>query len=1095
MIAVLDATRELLTVLDPLACHERTIRFVGWARESADRAAVCADLRALGAYERHLALLGSIVVGDRAGVEAALADPVPAIRGFALEAALRAGLLAGRVGDLSAADRRRVFRTLRRLRRPEIADALIAEIRAHRGDAEAAAVLPACGPETVRALLPELEHLVNQHALGARHPGLLLDRVTERLAAAASEDRPAVWDETAGAVLKCDPERVLDLLERYAPEDCLPGPLTAYGILAARHPDRVARLLTAPGRVAWLRSRMLPPAVLRRLAGLPAERLVPLARVVRDQARVFAALLDAVPPARRGALYDEALADVDTTARVPAPIVVEVLPAAFRHREATRVLGLPEIREHEVHVRLWSAFLAWPQASVALEPALRSGDADERASAYGLLIKAARRTRDRQVVADVVNRLDRLRNEQDPVRAAALTALAGVAPLLTAGTAAALTRIVTDAVEARDASAATTGALAQLAAATLQQHLGEPGLRDWALLTIDLIGSASRVPVLHRFDSVLRRGQEAMVVDRLHGWVEGSAERGWYGPLFALTRALGRRAWRVPALQELLRRAVGPGTTAWVARTAVELWLEDPRARGERVAEVLTVDPSTVTIPVVWRTVSTRRTDLLDRVLARRPRGRLIDAGVRWVPGLPERADRWLPRQQAAFVALQQLLIDDAESPVWARAGAIRAAARVPGPGRELVRRYLAASEVVIAESALGALPWTDRPDEALSELLEYADSDRARVALYAAGRAARFVEPSRLPAVLGGVLLGTAKITSRKAAARLLAAYGPPAVLTTLLDAYAEPGTHRDVRAAIVAAARLRLDLEPSWTILERAGAGSREERRAVLAAGPNVVADRHRPRYAALIADACRAPDREVRRAAFAALPAWSRWLAGGTALIAERLAGLGDDLSQPDAAHLLQALDRLDPGGAALAGVLGRLAGRDAADDRPDDSLADRPARRRVRVLADGAVGWSRGRPPSADRSGLTVAFRGLAGRPTFLAVATTALVGIGRLDNLDEIADRCAGRPVLAVRAAERVGSRIHDLPDQLDPARLRGVVRRLAGRGDLAGGLFAVALVRPGASFGWAEPWQELLVALRGHPDADVREEAYAIDMS
>jgi hypothetical protein len=83
----------------------------------------------------------------------------------------------------------------------------------------------------------------------------------------------------------------------------------------------------------------------------------------------------------------------------------------------------------------------------------------------------------------------------------------------------------------------------------------------------------------------------------------------------------------------------------------------------------------------------------------------------------------------------------------------------------------------------------------------------------------------------------------------------------------------------------------------------------------------------------------------------------------------------------------------------------------------------------------------------------------------------------------------------VRAAERIGPRVRELPDLIDPAHLRGVIRRLAGRGDLAGGLFAVALVRPGASFGWGEPWRDLLVALRGHPDADVREEAYAIDMS
>jgi hypothetical protein len=83
----------------------------------------------------------------------------------------------------------------------------------------------------------------------------------------------------------------------------------------------------------------------------------------------------------------------------------------------------------------------------------------------------------------------------------------------------------------------------------------------------------------------------------------------------------------------------------------------------------------------------------------------------------------------------------------------------------------------------------------------------------------------------------------------------------------------------------------------------------------------------------------------------------------------------------------------------------------------------------------------------------------------------------------------------VATADRVAARLRELPELVDVDRLHGVVRRLAGRGDLAGGLFAVALVRPGATFEWSAPWRDLLVSLRAHPDADVREEAYAIDMS
>ena len=388
-------------------------------------------------------------------------------------------------------------------------------------------------------------------------PGPLLDRVGERLAAAPPELRGRIWGDAAGAVLRCAPARALDLLERYAPEESLPGPLGGYGVLAAHDAGRVAWLLVAPGRAAWLQRTVLPPALLRRLAALSTDELVPLACRLRERSQALAALLDAVAPARRGQLYDRAMAEVDTASLIPAAEIMAVLPAAVRIREATRVLGMAKTRQWEAEVRSWSAYLAWPQASVALEAALGSGEAEERAHGYVLLVEAARRSRDPRVVAEVIVRLGRLRNEQDPVRAAALTALAKAAPLLTADTAAGLTQLTTDAVDARDASAATTTALSTLAADVLVYHVDVPQLREWALLTIDLVSTGAHVPVLRRFDTVLRRGQETLVFARLRGWVEASIARRRYGPLFALTHALGRRAQRLPQLQELLRRAIG----------------------------------------------------------------------------------------------------------------------------------------------------------------------------------------------------------------------------------------------------------------------------------------------------------------------------------------------------------------------------------------------------------------------------------------------------------------------------------------------------------------------------------------------------------
>ena len=1091
MCAVLASTRELLSSLDSLPYRQRLRRVAGWARASADRVEVCIEMRGLGVYERHLALVAAMAAGDAQSVRAALRDDQPGIRAAAFGAAARAGLLGGVDLDLSAMDRRRVYRVLRRLPAPGAADALIAGVRAEYGDDEAAALLPACSEAVARSLLPALEHAADLEALMHRHPGVVLERAESRLAGAVPEVRDRIWSEMGHAVLDGDPATVLALLERYAPPTSLPGGLTAYGLLAAYDPARVAALFTAPDRAAWVGRAALPPALLRRLAVLPTERLVPLARLVRDNARTFAALLDEVPPSRRGALYDGALAEVDTTARLVATQVMEVLPAAVRIREATRILGLPTTRQDETQVRYWSSFLAWPAASAALADALASGNAGERAAAYRDLVHAARRSRDPQVVADLVGRLGRLRNEQDPVRLAALSALSSVARLLPSGAAAGLTRLTTDAVDARDGSAATASALGALAADTLQHHVDVPELREWALLTIDLVGSVAKTPVLRRFDVVLRRGQETMVADRLLGWVTAAVDRGRHGPLFALTGALGKRAWRVPELQELLRRATGRHSPEPVAARAVELWLDNPRGRGDRVEQVLTADPTTVTIPVVWQTICTSRTDLLDRVLDQPPRGRFVADHLRWVPGWPVRPERWLPRQHTAYLRLQDRVAADAEAGVRQRAAAIRAAAPIPALGRELVLRYLDSPTVVLAEAALGALAWTDRPAEALPLLLGHAGDDRARVALYAAGRVARFLPPSRLPAALQPVLRDPGvKVTSRKEAARLLARLGPPRVMETLLATYVDPQTHRDVRAAIASAARQRLDTEASWTILETALRGSREERRAVLAGHPSDVAERHRARYAALVTEACRVADREVRRTAFAQLLYWSRWAGEVTELVVDQLIDLGEHRTAIEMAHLLRALN---DGGLSVA--VDRLVQRDAADAGPDGPGADRPGRRRIETLAQAAVIWARSTPADTDRSPVLAAVRQLAAQPAFTATATTTLVGLGRLDNLDEIADLCAGRPVLAVRTAARVATRLRELPNAIDATALRPAILRLAARDDLAGGLFAIELTRPGATFGWSAPWRDLLLQLRHHPDPDVREEAYTIDMT
>ncbi|WBB80585.1 hypothetical protein O7606_04130 [Micromonospora sp. WMMD882] len=1120
MVAVRRSTKRLLSELDALAYPDRMVTLAHRVRalaDSGDLPEVLADLRAGDTYHRFLAVTAGQVVGDRAGVLAAVDDPDRSVRAAAVRAGLRAGWLsaadlAGLLRDASADLRRLVYRTLRRLRRADLADALVDEVRRGFGDAEAAALLPVCAPGHVGRLLPDLAHAVgNWKPLARRHGETLLAYAETTLADLGPARRAGWWTAHGPELLtvaRRHPGRVLDLLERHVPADRLPGDLVDYGPLAAVAPRRLLALLTAPARAGGLTRRRLPRALLRRLGRLPWPDLVELARRLRRRPDELRRLLLVVPPADRGALYDAAHADVDTDRVPPNPALVAALPYAWREREARRALTLDVVRLHEASVRTWSALLPWPEASAALAPALRAADPQDRSAGWTLLLAAARRSGDPAVVAEAVARLPRLRNEQDPVRAAAVLGATVLVPLLRADSVDALTQLTVDATTARDASPGTLSALGALATRVLAHHLDEPALVGWALDTLDRLFGGHRLPPLGQFDRTLRRGQEALVLTRLGPWIEAGLARGNAAPLFAVTRALGRRAHQLPDLQELLRRATRPGNVSDTVRRAVGLWLADPSTRDQRVAQVLADDPSTITLDVVWRAVSARRTDLLDRVLTGPPpAGAFLTAGTRWIPGPPERPGRWLPRQRQAYVSLQARLVADAGTPLAYRAAALRAAAQVPDAGRDLVLRYVDSANVTLAEAALGALPWTDRPEEALPVLLAHADTDRARVALYSAGRAARFVRPSALLAPLSTVALGRGKVTSRKEALRLLGRFGPAEAMPVLVSAWQQPDQHRDVRTAVVAAARQRLAAPESWIVLDEAVHAGREQSVTVLATSPDDVPVPDRPRYAALVARACASPDRQVARFAWSRLGPWLPWPPDLGTLVTAALTDLTDPHLWPSLRPFVGALlDHPDrPERTVLDAALRALVHADETDPEPGGPAADRPARRRMEAVLGAAADWAASAEPQVDRAPVREAARELGRRSAYRAGAAGLLTALVRLDDdtadqltadLLEITALVEDRPALAANLAARLAAHCGQrTAGAADPTPILDTARRLAARHEAAAGLFAVALAGRGKGYGWSEPWRELVHELRRHPVADVRDAAFAITMA
>jgi hypothetical protein len=1037
-------TSSLFAEVDALPFPRRMALFAARTRElsgSGGLDAVLAELASGDRFERRVGLFCAVVAGRLTWVTASVADPDWRIRHAALSALLRIGdVETAGIGPAvlaaPAATRDHLYRRIRAADRTDLAEALIGQVRSRFGDREAARLLPACTAQTVARLLPEVGHEIgNWPALARRHPDVALDDAIRQLEQLSRPRRAEWWTRFGPGVLtagRVAPHRVLDVLERFAPATYLPGDLRAYGVLAAVDPDRVLRLLTVRGRAGWLARVGLPRAVLSRLCRLHPTALVDLAHGLRDNEAALADLLGAVAPRHRAHLFDAAHAGVDRGQALPASVILDALPWERRIAEADRILGLDRVRDNEALTLHYTAFRGWPQAEPVLAAATRRGQPEERAAAHELLLACAARTREPAVVTDVIGRLTWLRNEQDPVRARALAALARVpVRLIEPELAAALEQIVADAVAARDCSTATMNAISDLAVQVLRHHYASPPLLRFAQRSLERLFGGDRLPWLGRLDTQLRRGQEIELFGAVHGWLRAGVEHGRYEPLFAIARALGHRAFALPELQTMLGNAVHAANVSSVMRQAISLWLADPATRPARVEPVLLADSSTITLPEVWHPISTNRTDLLDLVLTGSPpAGRFLATGVRWVPTHAPYVQRWLPRQQRAYADLLTRLARDAGVAIHTRAAAIAAAARIPTHGRPLVERYLDSPNVTLAEAALGALPWTDQPDHTLPTLLAHIDDDRARVATYAAGRAARFVAPDQLHPVLRGIAIASGKITSRKEAVRLADRLAVPGTGALLQEVWRQDGQHRDVRAAVVSAARQRPHDEHAWTVLTAAAGGDRDEARALLAADPFRVAERHRARYADLVTRACQHTDRETARAAWTAYPAWVQW-AQDPGLVVTHLSNLDDRTVWPAVATALVALVDAGLGDQITLDAFDALAHLDTTDPTRDDPHRDRPAHRRIERLVTHLMAWSTRAGPDTDRAVLRTAGHLLAQRPDLVHHAARLLVHGVVLDgdpapttrHLDELCDRLTGRPVAAAAAAKVLARRL------------------------------------------------------------------------
>ncbi len=891
------------------------------------------------------------------------------------------------------------------------------------------------------------------------------------------------------------------------------------GDLVAVDAERTVRWLADPGRPYRRWERTAGPALCRRLVAADPPSLPRLgARWFHRGA--FTALLRALPPERRGAFLDAVVAAAGPRDRhVRAhPGVLAELPPAERHARARAALAGTEDAWDR---RNLLALLPPDEARPGLLAALHARDAEDRGGAWESLVLNAAHSRDPERVRDVLARAaGGLANEWDSVRGDFLGTLAGVpVPVLVAALAdgdgtASLERVCRDALAARDRSPVTVDAVRAVAVALLADRTAPGTALPTAAGLLEALAAHTGSIEMPPLEGALDADGVGAVTAALGPWLDRSAARGDVAPLLALVASGGRRAYGVPELQDRLEKALAGCPDAVFAEVAAA-WLADPATRGARVAELLAREPSAVFLPPVLAVLAAERTDLLDTALAEpvRPGGRFPPAGA--ARPLPDfrYAGRWLPRQQEAAVRLAAAVVADADRAVGERVAALRAVAPVPEHGPALLRRYVEGrassgpADRALAAAALDAVAHTDDPASALGTLLGHAGDERAAAAWSAAARAAAHARPGRVAALLQDVLTRESgvKVTVRKTAARLAAHHLPPGAAVALLTAVARaPGVHPDVRATVVGLAPALLPAPEMWAVLESAVDGTEADRGALLDVSPAALAPAHRARFGRLMARLAFAEGAGSDFRSVSGLAGWARYAPeAGTALAdlaadltrTERPWNAVSGLQEVARSGLPHPLGGVAPGSLLLGAVDRLLACVAAGEPEGGGRDGDLPALRRLRSLL---------RSPGLAPGDCAALARRLAGEPAVLTIRTALLVravdltasGPESLAALREVTAAVQGRPVLAFRTAEELEEAHEYGPALADPAPALGAVRTLGEDGGLVPGLLAVALAQAlGTRLAWPAPCRTALVALRRHPDPDVRDLAYATDLS
>jgi hypothetical protein len=781
------------------------------------------------------------------------------------------------------------------------------------GEREAACLLVRLAPSDVATLLPRYDSGISgARALVRVHAVTVAAHVREHLAGVEASMRPTAWREVYGwfsLLVSEAPLRAMSVAQEFLEEaGSTSWRWLPLGTLVHADPAAFASLMRVSTDVCdavTANSAQLRSAFHR----LDDDTLVHWAKNATDGA--LADALRGLSMKRRASVLHRCRNSAIDDASL-ATVLLDVAPLILAADLARRQRAKAAVAADPIRALKLCAYLPLAEAQPLLAKAAVTAEAAVRALSLSLVATAAGRHQRRDdVLAAALEQLDRIKNEQDPVRQMVVQAWARVpAARFTSGCAPWLVRIAEHVCDARDTSPSTRHALHQLSSRVLVAavvHSDDALLRAALQMMQKSAGRDGSVSFTFRDVDVPPRAVLPLIA-ALRTQVDDAIERSRPDVALSLATALGRRAYENSDVDAWLWRIVRQGKTHESSRAA-QLLLQAPRMRDERVAQFLALDTSFVIVcPTLQRHLHVRRQDLLapivdvDRALT----GRFADKKARWMWPLSTQLWRWSPADQRRLIAMAGRAIDDDKHVTMSRAWAIAVRSAVPCARIADFASALANKDVVVVEAALRALSCLDDPTDATPTLLEYVDGDRARVAMYAVHRALLSSPPQRTRALLEGVLSSKAKITAKKEALRLLGSLRIDGGVD-VLERHLAADVHKDLRVAAGHALRQRLDDPRTFALLQRLATSTDSDGpRSLVEVSRASVPPPGRPQHLSLLLLCAQHADARVREAAYGALPAWSIDDVAGS--IVDRLVSAlldADDFAWGEAARGLSQL----------------------------------------------------------------------------------------------------------------------------------------------------------------------------------------------